>query len=105
MLMPTAVAAAATLEAEGRRVRVISMPCVDVFEVQDDDYRESVLPSAVTARVVVEAGVSASWRGYAGPAGTVLGLDRFGESAPAGQLMELFGFTAERVAGALRDVL
>ncbi len=100
-----AVAAAATLEAEGRRVRVISMPCVDVFEVQDDDYRESVLPSAVTARVVVEAGVSASWRGYAGPAGTVLGLDRFGESAPAGQLMELFGFTAERVAGALRDVL
>ena len=100
-----AVKAAASLSAEGRRVRVVSMPSVDVFEAQDAAYREQVLPAAITARVVVEAGVTTGWRSYAGPGGRVVGLDRFGESAPGGKLMETFGFTADAVADALRSVL
>lgn len=100
-----AVKAAASLAAEGRRIRVVSMPSVDVFEAQDAAYREQVLPAAVTARVVVEAGVSTGWQPYAGPGGRVVGIDRFGESAPGGKLMETFGFTADAVADALRSVL
>jgi transketolase len=78
---------------------------VDTFEAQDPAYREAVLPSAVSVRLVVEAGVSAGWQKYAGSRGRVFGLDRFGESAPGGQLMETFGFTGEAVAEALRTLL
>jgi transketolase len=76
-----------------------------VFESQDPAYQESVLPQGVTARVVVEAGVTASWYKYAGLNGKVIGLDRFGESAPAGELFKYFGFTAENVAKAVEEVL
>ncbi len=99
-----AVAAADQLTASGKNIRVVSMPSVDTFEAQDDAYRESVLPSGVTARVVVEAGVTASWYKYAGLNGKVIGLDRFGESAPAGELFNYFGFTTDNVVKAVESV-
>ncbi len=92
-----AMGAAAELESRGRRVRVVSMPSVDTFEAQDAAYRESVLPAAVSRRVVVEAGVTAPWYRYAGLGGRVIGLDRFGESAPGNTLLAHFGFTADNV--------
>ncbi len=100
-----AVGAAETLAAKGKNVRVVSMPSVDVFEAQDADYRESVLPSNVTARVAVEAGVTDGWYKYVGLQGKVVGLNRFGESAPAAELFKEFGFTVENVVAAVEDVL
>jgi len=91
-------------EASGRKVRVVSMPCTSVFDAQDADYKESVLPSAVTARVAVEAAVTDSWWKYVGSNGKVIGIDTFGESAPAGELFKLFGFTAENVGKAIDEV-
>ncbi len=99
------MAAADQLVAEKIAVRVVSMPCTDIFDAQDDDYRESVLPAAVTARVAVEAGVPDSWYRYVGPQGRVIGMTTFGESAPAGELFEHFGFSADNVAGVARSVL
>lgn len=99
------VAAAEQLAEQGRSVRVVSMPSVDTFEAQDQAYRESVLPPAVTARVVVEAGSPDLWYKYVGHQGRVLGMSRFGESAPAGELFKYFGFTAERVAETVRELL
>ncbi len=80
------------------------MPCTDVFDAQDAEYKESVLPFAVTARVAVEAAVTDGWYKYVGLSGKVIGIDRFGESAPAGQLFNAFGFTAENVAAAINEV-
>jgi transketolase len=97
-----AVEAAQQLNNQGRRVRVVSMPSVDVFDAQDAAWRESVLPAAVTRRVVVEAGVTAPWYKYAGPQGTVIGIDRFGECGPPEIIFQHFGFTAERVAAAVQ---
>ena len=94
----TAREAAALLKEQGVGVRVVSMPCWEVFEEQDADYRESVLPRSVTARVAVEAGCSFGWDRYVGADGTVVCLDRFGASAPIKDLAENFGFTAENVA-------
>ena len=93
-----AVGAAESLAAAGRRVRVVSMPSTDVFDAQDEDWRESVLPRHVTARVAVEAGVSDYWRKYVGLEGRVVGIDTFGESGPAEQVFEHFGFTVDNVA-------
>jgi transketolase len=100
-----AMAAADVLDGEDIKARVVSMPSTDVFDAQEESYREQVLPAAVTARVVVEAGVTDTWWRYAGSRGRVIGLDRFGESAPAGELFELFGFTADNVAAVAREVL
>ena len=100
-----AMSAAEVLAADGVNARVVSMPCTDVFEAQDAAYRESVLPAALTARVVIEAGVTASWWRYAGPAGQVIGLDRFGASAPADKLFEYFGFSTDNVVAVAKDVL
>lgn len=100
-----AMDAAAQLEGKGRRVRVVSMPSVDVFEAQDEAYREAILPRAVRARVAVEAGVTNFWGKYVGLDGAVVGIDRFGESAPAGELLKYFGFTTERVVEAVEGVL
>ncbi len=94
----TAREAAALLKEQGVGVRVVSMPCWEVFEEQDADYRESVLPRSVTARVAVEAGCSFGWDRYVGADGTAVCLDRFGASAPIKDLAENFGFTAENVA-------
>jgi transketolase len=100
-----AVAAADALAGDGVKVRVVSMPSTDVFDAQDDDYRESVLPAAVTARVAVEAGVTECWWRFAGPQGRVIGVDRFGESAPAGELFEHYGLSVDNVVAAARDVI
>jgi transketolase len=86
----------------GKKVRVVSMPSVDHFEAQDAAYQESVLPKAVTARVVVEAGVPDGWYKYAS---TIVGLRRFGESAPAGDLFKEFGFTADNVVKAVEEAM
>lgn len=96
-----AVAAAERLSAAGRRVRVVSMPSMDTFDAQDADYRESVLPAAVTARVAVEAGVSNLWPKYIGMQGRVVGVDTFGESAPAPAVYEALGVTTEAVVEAV----
>ncbi|MDH3481344.1 MAG: transketolase [Gammaproteobacteria bacterium] len=103
--VPLAVSAAETLAGDGVQTRVVSLPCTDVFEAQDASYRESVLPSAVAARVVIEAGVTDGWWRYAGAKGRVIGLDRFGESAPADKLFEHFGFSTDSVIRAAKDVL
>ena len=99
-----AVKAAEALAGKGRKVRVVSMPSTDVFDAQDADYRESVLPAACTRRVAVEAGVTDYWRKYTGLNGAVVGLDRFGESAPAGELFKEFGFTVDNVVNTVESL-
>ncbi|HEY9150211.1 MAG: transketolase [Gammaproteobacteria bacterium] len=89
----------------GKKIRVVSMPSTTTFDAQDEAYKESVLPSGVTARVVVEAGVTDGWYKYAGLKGKIVGIDRFGESAPAGELFKYFGFTVENVVKAVESVL
>lgn len=86
-------------------VRVVSMPCVNVFEEQTKAYKEKVLPSAVTARVAVEAGATAIWYKYVGLNGKVIGIDTFGASGKAETLFEAFGITAENVCGAVKSVI
>jgi transketolase len=100
-----AFAAAEALEGEGVPTRVVSMPCWERFELQDDDYRERVLPAAVRKRVSVEIGVSLGWDRWVGDEGAIIGLDHFGASAPAGTIFEKFGFTAERVTDVARRVV
>ncbi|MCX5863653.1 MAG: transketolase [Deltaproteobacteria bacterium] len=100
-----AVAAAAELKAKGKKIRVVSMPSTDCFEAQSKEYQQSVLPDAVQARVAIEAGVTGGWYRYVGTKGKVIGLDRFGESAPAEQLFPYFGFTTENVIKAVEEVL
>ena len=100
-----ALAAAATLRAEGANVRVVNLASRELFDLQDAAYRESVLPAAVTARVAVEAAVSFGWGDIVGSAGAVVGLDRFGASAPAGELFARLGITAERVCERARELL
>ncbi|NNJ95803.1 MAG: transketolase [Gammaproteobacteria bacterium] len=90
--------------ASGKNVRVVSMPSTDAFDAQDESYRESVLPSSCTARVAVEAGVTGFWRKYVGLDGAVIGIDTFGESAPAGDLFKHFGFTVDKVVDAINSV-
>jgi transketolase len=99
-----AVDAQKRLADNGIPVRVVSMPCTNVFDRQERAYRETVLPPSLPG-VAVEAGVSDYWHKYLGRDGRVIGLDRFGESAPAGELFDAFGFTAERVVDAVRAVL
>ncbi len=100
-----AMDAAKQLTEEGKKIRVVSMPCTEVFDAQDDEYKESVLPSSVTARVAVEAGVTDFWYKYVGTGGRVIGIDRFGESAPASELFPHFGFTVDNVVGAVKGVM
>ncbi len=90
--------------ASSKKVRVVSMPCVEVFEAQDDAYKESVLPAAVTARVAVEAAIMDGWWKYVGMKGAVIGMTTFGESAPAPKLFEHFGFTVDNVVKTIDSV-
>ncbi len=99
-----ALAAQQALAATGVAVRVVSMPCTSIFDREDAAYRDSVLLRGVP-RVAVEAGVTDYWRKYVGLEGAVIGIDRYGESAPAGELYKFFGITAENVAAAVRGVL
>ena len=100
-----AIGAAEALEAEGTPARVVSLPCWERFEAQDNAYRESVLPRAVRARVAVEAGVSLGWARFAGDDGAIVGIDHFGASAPGGTVLTEFGFTVERVTEVARTVI
>ncbi|MFF2363268.1 transketolase [Streptomyces sp. NPDC058122] len=100
-----AVAARELLEAEGVGTRVVSMPSVEWFEEQSPEYRASVLPPSVRARVAVEAGIALTWYRYVGDAGRVVSLEHFGASADAGTLFAEFGFTPENVAAAARESL
>jgi transketolase len=100
-----AVAAADQLSSSGINVNVVSMPNPGLFLRQDDAYRESVLPRGIRARVAVEAGVSSCWSGFVGDYGRLIGVDRFGASAPAGELFEQYGLTIESVSQAVRDSL
>jgi len=100
-----AVDAAEELTGKGKKVRVVSMPSTDAFDAQDAAYKESVLPAAVTARIAVEAGVTDFWYKYVGLNGKVVGIDRFGESAPAGELFKEFGFTVENVVKTAESLL
>lgn len=99
-----AVSAKALLKEEGIDARVVSMPCTEDFDAQPEKYKESVLPSAVRARVAIEAGSPLCWYKYVGLDGKILGMDSFGASAPAGQLFKKFGFTPENVAEAAKEV-
>jgi transketolase len=100
-----AFAAAERLEADGIRGRVVSLPCWEAFDLQDQAYRDSVLPPAVRKRVSVEIGVSLGWERWVGDEGAIIGLDHFGASAPAGTIFEKFGFTADRVTDIGRKVV
>ncbi len=111
ILIATGSEVAPTLEAareiagEGKRVRVVSMPCMELFEAQPRDYRESVIPRDVPARLAVEAGASMSWWKWVGDSGDVVGIDRFGASAPGGTVLREFGFTADSIAARARALL
>ena len=100
-----ALDAADKLLGQGRHIRVVSMPCAEVFEAQEAGYRESVLPADVPARVAVEAGHTDYWYKYVGLNGRVVGMSGFGESAPAAALFDYFGFTVDNVADTMREIL
>ncbi|MGB0833756.1 MAG: transketolase [Psychrobium sp.] len=100
-----AVESAAKLAQDGVKVRVVSMPATDVFDAQDVAYKESVLPSNVTARVAVEAGIADYWYKYVGLNGKIVGMTTFGESAPAGELFKHFGFTVDNVVSTAKSIL
>jgi transketolase len=94
-----------TLSAEGRKVRVVSMPSSEIFEKQSEEYRESVLPASVTARISVEQASTFGWAQYVGHAGKSIGMRTFGASAPLKELQKRFGFTPEAVLAAARELL
>ncbi|WP_165856378.1 transketolase [Marinobacter sp. JSM 1782161] len=100
-----ATAAAEALNQQGRAVRVVSMPCCEVFDAQDAAYREQVLPATVKARLAVEAGHPDGWYKYVGLDGRVIGMTTFGESAPAGDLFKAFGFTEDNVQAVAESLL
>ena len=100
-----AVAAAKELEAAGTATRVVSAPCLEWFDEQDDAYRESVLPSEVQARVSIEAGTAMPWHKYTGSFGRTISIEHYGASAPAGELFENFGFTTAAVVEAAQESL
>jgi transketolase len=100
-----ALAAQGILEKEGVPTRVVSAPCLEWFDDQDDSYRASVLPDDGAVRVAVEAGATYGWWRYLGARGAVVGIDHFGASADGAMLLEKFGITAEAVAASARDLL
>ena len=100
-----AVSAKAELKAKGIDARVVSMPCVEDFEKQSDKYKESVLPKAVRARVAIEAGSPMCWYKYVGMDGKIIGMETFGESAPAKKLFDKYGFTVENVVNTALEVV
>jgi transketolase len=99
------VAAAETLKAEGKKVRVVSMPSWELFEAQDAAYQESVLPKVATKRLSVEAGTSFGWHKYVGIDGGMVSIDRFGASAPGGVCLEKFGFSVDNVLAKAKEII
>jgi len=100
-----AVKAAIALESEGVGARVVSMPCTNLFDRQPQTYRDAVLPPALRKRIAIEAGVTDFWRKYVGLDGHVVGIDRFGASAPAEKLYQYFGITVDEVVAAAKRLL
>lgn len=100
-----AVEAYEQLTEQGKNVRVVSMPATDVFDKQDSAYKETVLPSAVTKRIAIEAGIADYWYKYVGLTGKVIGMTTFGESAPADLLFKEFGFTVDNVLAQAKTLL
>ncbi|TDX16599.1 transketolase [Buttiauxella sp. BIGb0552] len=103
--MEITVLAADKLAADGHKVRVVSLPSTDIFDAQDEAYRESVLPSDIAARVAVEAGIADYWYKYVGLKGAIVGMTTYGESAPADKLFPFFGFTTENVVAKAKKVM
>jgi transketolase len=99
------VAAYEQLSAEGVRARVVSMPCLELFEKQPASYRDSVLPPSVTARVAVEQASTLGWHRYVGTDGAVIGMETFGASAPLKELLTKFGFTPDKVVETAKSLL
>jgi transketolase len=99
-----AVAAARALEKDGRRVRVVSVPCAEAFAAAPAEWRDSVLPPCLERRVAIEAGITGFWQSWVGPRGTVLGVDAFGESAPAADVFAHFGLTAGDLTTAVKNL-
>jgi transketolase len=97
--------AAEKLSQDGHKVRVVSLPSTDIFDAQDEAYREAVLPSEVSARVAVEAGIADYWYKYVGLKGAIIGMTGYGESAPADKLFPYFGFTVENIVEKAKRVL
>ncbi len=93
------------LQSEGIKARVVSMPSWDIFEKQTDDYKRQVLPPTVKARVSVEAASTFGWSQYVGPTGEMIGMHRFGASAPIKDLLKKFGFTADKIVEAARKAI
>ena len=100
-----AAEAYAQLTTEGRKVRLVSMPATELFDKQDAAYRESVLPSDVTARIAIEAGIADFWYKYVGFDGRIIGMTTFGESAPADELFKMFGFTTDNIVETAKELL
>ncbi len=100
-----ATTAAAQLTAQGHKIRVVSMPCAEIFSAQDESYKQSVLPIEVGARIAIEAGHEDYWYKFVGLEGRIIGMSTFGESAPGGVLMEHFGFTVDNVLAVAEDLL
>ena len=99
------VGAGAALKEQGIHARVISIPCMEIFDAQDESYKESVMPKAVRARLAVEAASTFGWHKYTGLDGAVIGIDSFGASAPAGELFKAYGFTTQHVVDKAKEVL
>ncbi|MBU1154887.1 MAG: transketolase, partial [Proteobacteria bacterium] len=100
-----ALAAAEKLASKGVLVRVVSMPCWEIFEAQDKEYQDKVLPPKVTARLAIEAGVSLGWERWVGSQGAVIGVDRFGESAPGPMVMDKLGFNLDNVVDTALELI
>ena len=100
-----AVKGAIKLEEKGHFIRVVSMPSTNIFDDQDEWYRESVLPNSVTVRIAIEAGTSRGWSRYVGHRGCILGLDSFGASAPSGAVFDHFGFTISNVVSIVESCI
>ncbi|MCK5432215.1 MAG: transketolase, partial [Gammaproteobacteria bacterium] len=92
------------LNQDGHKIRVVSMPATDLFDTQDQSYRDSVLPPSCRKRISVEAGITDYWRKYVGLDGSMLGVDNFGESAPANEVFEYFGLTATKLEESIIDL-
>jgi transketolase len=99
------LSAARKLMEKGTKVRVVSLPSWEIFDHQPREYRNSVLPPAITARISVEAGIKLGWEHYVGLTGKIIGMDTFGASAPGPVLYEKFGFTADKIIAAAEELL
>ena len=99
-----AIDAAHKLAERGKQVRVVSMPCSEIFDQQPEEYRETVFPKKISRRLAVEAAHRDYWYKYVGLRGRIVGMDTFGESAPAGDLLREFGFTVENVISVAQEL-